>query len=76
MTFCCAGFSDPWNPDTDITLDNPKYRFLGMSLAAGKLDWLLMRQLQVVATDCGNHDYSISDHKWLQADVHLAGLGS
>ncbi|KAK9842835.1 hypothetical protein WJX74_003107 [Apatococcus lobatus] len=67
------GFHDPWDPQQDITLDNPRYRILGFSMAAGKLDWLLMRRLQLVGKDCGNHDYSASDHKWLQADVQLAG---
>ncbi len=72
---CLPGFTDPWDPAKDITLDNPDYRFLGFSLAAGKLDWVLMRRLRVVATNCGNHNYAASDHKWLQADVHLISLG-
>lgn len=52
-----------------MTLDNPAYRVMGVSLMKGKLDWLLLRRLAVTATGMGNHDYSASDHKWLSADV-------
>ena len=55
-----------------ITLDNPKYRFLGVPLMQGKLDWLLLRRLRVLATSVGNHDYAASDHKWLCAVVAFA----
>lgn len=37
----------------------------------GKLDWVLMRGCNVVSKRMGNHDYSASDHKWLQVDVRL-----
>ena len=66
-----AGFADPFSvvPAETITLDNPKYRFFGFSLMAGKLDWVLLRRLTVKSSVVGNHDYSASDHKWLCADV-------
>lgn len=67
-----TGFSDPFHPTETITLDNPQYRFFGISLMKGKLDWLLLRRLQVVSTNIGNADYSASDHKWLSADVTFA----
>lgn len=35
----------------------------------GKLDWLLLRALEVRHKEIGNHDYSLSDHKWLAAEV-------
>lgn len=66
-----AGFSDPFDPVRTITLDNPRYRVLGVPLMAGKLDWVLLRRLAVRATAIGNHDFSASDHKWLCADVSL-----
>ncbi len=64
-----AGFADPFHPVDTITLDNPHFRFFGISLMKGKLDWLLLRRLTVTGTSVGNHDYSASDHKWLCADV-------
>ena len=65
-----AGFSDPFYYNT-VTLDNPAYRYLGFSLMKGKLDWLLLRKMQVLETSTGNHDYAASDHKWLSASVKL-----
>jgi hypothetical protein len=65
----CTGFTDPFDPVSTITLDNPQYRILGLSLMQGKLDWLLLRRLKIGATGIGNHDYTASDHKWLSADV-------
>lgn len=64
----CAGFSDPF-PVKLVTLDNPAYRVLGLSLMKGKLDWILLRRLHAHATAVGNHDFSISDHKWLSTSV-------
>ena len=52
-----------------MTLDNPNWRIGGFSLMAGKLDWLLLRNLKVEGTDIGNHKYKSSDHKWLAATV-------
>mmetsp|Transcript_8371 Transcript_8371/g.25104 ORF Transcript_8371/g.25104 Transcript_8371/m.25104 type:complete len:379 (+) Transcript_8371:2625-3761(+) len=65
------GFKDPFNVAADITLDNPAYKFWGISLMSGKLDWVLLRRLQAVNTGIGNHDYAASDHKWLSADVRF-----
>jgi hypothetical protein len=59
------GFVDPWCPDGGVTLNNPTY----LGLMQGKLDWLLVRHLRVVSTSMGNHDYALSDHKWLCAEV-------
>ena len=67
-----AGFADPFHPVDTTTLDNPQFRFFGISLMKGKLDWLLLRRLTVRDTSVGNHDYSASDHKWLCADVTVA----
>lgn len=64
-------FSCPFDEKT-ITLDNPKYKFFGISLMAGKLDWMLVRRVKVLNTKVGNDDYALSDHKWLSADVMLA----
>ena len=61
------GFVDPWCPDRDWTLDNPKY----WGLMKGKLDWLLLRNLRVVSKSMGNHAFEHSDHKWLCCDVDL-----
>lgn len=54
-----------------MTLDNPQYRWFGLSLMKGKLDWVLLRRLRVAAQAVGNHGYELSDHKWLSADVAL-----
>ena len=64
------GFEDPFDPVRDITLDNPAYRFLGLHLMTGKLDWMLVRGLRVAAHAMGNHDYAASDHKWLRITVY------
>lgn len=64
-----AGFQDPFDVRKDVTLDNSAYRFWGVSLMAGKLDWLLLRRLAVQSKHMGNHDYAASDHKWLSVDV-------
>jgi hypothetical protein len=68
---CGAGFKDPFDPVKTVTLDHPGYRLFGHGLVKGKLDWLLLRRLRPVATDVGNHDYTMSDHKLLYADVVL-----
>jgi hypothetical protein len=62
--------ADPFDPAT-TTLDNPKYRFLGFSLMKGKLDWVLLRRMAVTKQDVGNLDFSLSDHRWLAAEVTL-----
>lgn len=63
------GFYDPWNPDKDITLQQPKTGPINWNLVTGKLDWILIKDLKVSRKHIGNHDYSLSDHKWLM--VHL-----
>jgi endonuclease/exonuclease/phosphatase family metal-dependent hydrolase len=63
------GFVDAWCPDADVTLNNPKY----LGLMQGKLDWVLARRLRVVDKQLGNHDYALSDHKWLCVDVACDG---
>ena len=66
-----AGFEDPFDPLHTVTLDNPDYRFFGISLMKGKLDWLLLRRCTVLEKSVGNHDYAASDHKWLMASIQL-----
>lgn len=65
-----AGFKDPFDPKT-VTLDHPGYRIFGLGLVKGKLDWLLLRRLKPVATSVGNNDFTMSDHKWLCADIEF-----
>lgn len=36
------GLADPFHPDRDVTLNNPKY----WGLMQGKLDWVLLRGLK------------------------------
>ena len=64
------GFRDPFNVDSDVTLNNPTY----WGLMQGKLDWVLLRgaAMAVAGTELGNHDYKLSDHKWLAVDMRLA----
>ena len=64
-----AGFWDPFDPKHTVTLDNPSYRWFGLSLMKGKLDWVLLRRLCLHGTAVGNSGYTLSDHKWLAADV-------
>lgn len=66
-----AGFADPFDPVDTITLDNPQFKVFGFSMMKGKLDWMLLRRLDVKDKSVGNHDYSASDHKWLCADVTM-----
>ncbi len=67
------GLFDPFCPTNDVTLDNPAYRVLGLSLMTGKLDWVLVPRgrVEVVGKAMGNHSYSLSDHKWLMVEVRL-----
>jgi hypothetical protein len=66
-----AGFADPFDVRRDVTLDNPKYRFLGWPLMAGKLDWVLLRRLRVAQKEMRNLDYAASDHRLLLVDTAL-----
>lgn len=63
--------ADPFDPWLTVTLDNPTYRWFGLSLMKGKLDWVLLRRLRVLSQAAGNASYRLSDHKWLAADVAL-----
>ncbi|KAL4422229.1 hypothetical protein ABPG77_009704 [Micractinium sp. CCAP 211/92] len=63
------GFFDPFDPKLTVTLDNPKYRWFGLSLMKGKLDWVLLRRLRPLSQAAGNDGYALSDHRWLAADV-------
>jgi len=62
------GFVDPFCPDEDVTLDNPRY----FGLMRGRLDWMLLRGMACGAHAMGNGDYYLSDHRWLSADVRLS----
>ena len=59
------GFACPFPAATTITLDNPTYRWFGVSFMRGKLDWALLRRVRAVRTGVGNDDFALSDHKWL-----------
>jgi hypothetical protein len=63
------GFSCPFPALKAVTLDNPSYRWMGISLMRGKLDWALLRRLKPVKAKLGNLDYSISDHRWLYVEA-------
>eukprot|EP00955_Chlamydomonas_euryale_P098289 365131-Chlamydomonas_euryale.AAC.2 len=44
------GFTDPFDAKKDVTLDMPALRLLGaVPLAAGKLDWVMLRNVGVRA---------------------------
>ncbi|KAG0164612.1 hypothetical protein DFQ28_010066 [Apophysomyces sp. BC1034] len=58
------GFYDPWDPD-DVTLENPDY----FGLFKAKLDWTLLRCLEVTKKWSGNKDYSASDHAYLMVEI-------
>lgn len=42
----------------------------------GKLDWTLLRGLQVLSASMGNDDYAASDHRWLLVKVVIANDNS
>ncbi len=52
------GFKDPWEVDKDFTHQDWIWYY-------GKLDWLFTRNGTLVDKFIGNHDYSLSDHKYL-----------
>lgn len=66
-----TGFEDPFDSLQTVTLDNKDYRFLGISLMSGKLDWMLLRRCIVRTKSVGNHNYIASDHKWLMTEIIL-----
>jgi len=63
------GFYDPFDLQTDITLQSKSY----YGLFQGKLDWILLRgdSLRVKRSFLENHDYSASDHKLLCVEVEI-----
>ena len=71
------GLRDPFHPDADVTLNNAAYSAPPLwprwGLMQGKLDWVLLRGLPLRpgpgAARMGNHDYALSDHKWLAVSV-------
>lgn len=65
------GFHDPWNVDKDVTLEHPAIKGYKFYLVSGKLDWILGKDVKFLEKEIGNHDYSMSDHKWLMAEVTL-----
>ncbi|KAI9255806.1 Endonuclease/exonuclease/phosphatase [Phascolomyces articulosus] len=58
------GFYDPW-PIDQVTLENPNY----FGLFTAKLDWTMVRCMQVIDQSHGNENYSESDHAYLLVDV-------
>lgn len=58
------GFYDPWDPN-EITLHNPNY----FGLFKAKLDWTMVKCMEVRQKWIGNRDYSISDHAYLMVKV-------
>lgn len=58
------GFYDPWDPD-EVTLHNPDY----FGLFKAKLDWTMVRCMDVRQKWIGNRDYSASDHAYLMVKV-------
>ncbi|KAI8476050.1 MAG: hypothetical protein J3K34DRAFT_402783 [Monoraphidium minutum] len=59
------GFFDPFDPERDITLDNPAYRLGPLSLMTGKLDWALLKGLAPLSWRMANADWAASDHRAL-----------
>lgn len=58
------GFYDPWDPD-EVTLHNPDY----FGLFKAKLDWTMVRCMDVRQKWIGNRDYSASDHAYLMLQI-------
>ncbi|KAI8367759.1 Endonuclease/exonuclease/phosphatase [Blakeslea trispora] len=58
------GFYDPWDPD-EITLHNPDY----FQLFKAKLDWTMVRCMDVRQKMIGNRNYNMSDHAYLMVKV-------
>lgn len=65
------GFVDPWDVEKDVTLEHPAFKGTKIYLVTGKLDWILGRGMTFHSKEIGNHDYSMSDHKWLQVEIGL-----
>ncbi|KAG0750466.1 hypothetical protein G6F57_003771 [Rhizopus arrhizus] len=58
------GFYDPWDPN-EITLRSPNY----FGLFSAKLDWTMVRCMDVRQKWIGNRDFSASDHAYLMLKV-------
>ncbi|KAI9299451.1 hypothetical protein BJ944DRAFT_274225 [Cunninghamella echinulata] len=58
------GFYDAW-PTHHVTLHNPAY----FGLFKAKLDWTLIRNLNLTHRWFGNAGYKLSDHQWLMIQV-------
>ncbi|CEG75816.1 hypothetical protein RMATCC62417_10800 [Rhizopus microsporus] len=58
------GFYDPWDPN-EVTLRNPNY----FGLFSAKLDWTMVRCMDVRQKWIGNRDFSASDHAYLMLKV-------
>lgn len=65
------GLVCPFPVDTE-TLANPAFAWRGgRSLVRGKLDWALLRGLDVLSATTSNDDYGASDHRALVVDVRV-----
>ncbi|KAI8084934.1 uncharacterized protein BX664DRAFT_387599 [Halteromyces radiatus] len=58
------GFYDGW-PIQHDTLHNPAY----FGLFKAKLDWTLLRNMEIKHQQYGNIDYKLSDHQYLMMEV-------
>ena len=60
------GFKDPWE------VEKISHIKIGYGIMhSGKLDWLITRKTTIVDKFFGNHDYSLSDHKYLGVIIIL-----
>lgn len=58
------GFIDPWDVDKDFTHQDWIWYY-------GKLDWLFVRNGNIIDKFIGNNDYSLSDHKYLGVIIKI-----
>ena len=65
------GFACPFVASETVTLDNPAYRWFGLSLMKGKLDWVLLRRVKWMKKEVGNLKFELSDHRWLLVEAML-----
>lgn len=64
-------FQCPFPAASTITLDNPKYKIIGKSLMKGKLDWVMVRRMEVKKKWLRNEEYEWSDHKSMIVEVKV-----
>lgn len=62
---CFEGFFDPFDVEKDITVQNH------WGLYYGKLDWIFIKGGIILNKFMGNHNYSLSDHKYLGIDIKI-----